>query len=100
MSVIIQIPAALRAFTERKADVAVEAQTVAEALGALVAAQPAIKQHLYDENGALRTFINVFVGDTNIKQLQGVETKLEPNAVLMLIPAIAGGNSKAGGNNG
>ncbi|GHV59882.1 MoaD family protein [Campylobacterota bacterium] len=93
MSVIIQVPTALRAFTERQADIAVEASTVAEALSALAVAQPAIKQHLYDENGVLRTFINVFVGDTNIKQLQGVETKLEPNAVLMLIPAIAGGNN-------
>jgi adenylyltransferase/sulfurtransferase len=72
--------------------VAVEAATVGAAIAALAQSYPDIKQHLYQEGGTeLRSFINVFAGDTNIKKLQGLDTPLESGAVLMLVPAIAGG---------
>jgi adenylyltransferase/sulfurtransferase len=91
MAIIIQIPTALRNFTDQQGEIRVEGATVGAAITALAEQYPDIKHHLYQDNGSLRSFINVFAGDTNIKQLQGLETPLSDGAVLMLVPAIAGG---------
>ena len=91
MAVTIQIPTALRNFTGRREEAQVEGATVGAAIAALAEQYPDIKQHLYQEGGALRPFINVFIGDTNVKKFRGLDTPLEDGAVLMLVPAIAGG---------
>jgi adenylyltransferase/sulfurtransferase len=92
MAVTIQIPTALRAFTDRQGEVTVEAATAGEAIAALALAYPDLKQHLYQEGGTeLRSFINVFVGETNIKKLRGLDTPLPGGGTIMLVPAIAGG---------
>jgi adenylyltransferase/sulfurtransferase len=90
MAVNILIPTALRIFTDRNAEISVEGATVGQAVVALAEKYPDIKQHLYKE-GELRSFINIFVGDTNIKNLQGLDTAVAPDAQIMLVPAIAGG---------
>ena len=90
MAIIIQIPTALRSFTGRKSEAAVEGQTVGEALSALTEQYPDIRQHLY-QGEDLRSFINVFVGETNIKKLEGLQTKLSGGETILLVPAIAGG---------
>jgi adenylyltransferase/sulfurtransferase len=90
MAVNMLIPTALRTFTDRASEVSVEGSTVGEAVAALAEKYPDIKQHLYKE-GELRSFINIFVGETNIKTLQGLATPVAPNAQIMLVPAIAGG---------
>jgi molybdopterin converting factor small subunit len=91
MAVSIQIPTALRGFTDRQGEVQVEGATAGAAIAALAERYPEIKQHLYQDDGGLRSFINVFLGDTSIKKLQGLDTPLESSAVLTLVPAIAGG---------
>jgi molybdopterin converting factor small subunit len=91
MSVTLLIPTALRAFTERQKEIPVEAKTVGEAIHSLATSHPEIRQHLYEEDGQLRSFINVFVGDTNIKSTGGLETQLHDGDKVMLVPAIAGG---------
>jgi adenylyltransferase/sulfurtransferase len=91
MAVTIQIPTALRNFTDRQGEVRVEGASAGAAIAALAEQCPDIKQHLYQEDGGIRSFINIFVGDTNIKKLQGLDTPLSDGAVLMLVPAIAGG---------
>jgi adenylyltransferase/sulfurtransferase len=90
MAVIIQIPTALRSFTDRKLEIEVEGQTVGEALNALSEQYPDLRQHLY-QGKDLRSFINVFVGETNIRKLEGLDTRLSGGETLMLVPAIAGG---------
>jgi adenylyltransferase/sulfurtransferase len=90
MAVTIQVPTALRTFTERKAEVAVEGSTVGEAINALAALYPDIRQHLF-QGTELRSFINIFVGETNIKKLDGLNTKVADGGTIMLVPAIAGG---------
>jgi adenylyltransferase/sulfurtransferase len=95
MAVTIQIPTALRNFTDRREEVQVEGATVGAALAALAEQYPDIKQHLYQDDGGLRSFINIFTGETNIKKLQGLDTPLAAGAVLMLVPAIAGGAPKS-----
>ena len=89
--ITIHIPTPLRAYTEKKASVAVEAQTVQEAIDALLGAYPALAKHLLDGKGGLRSFINIYLGDEDIRSLDGQETELSPEDELSIIPSIAGG---------
>jgi len=92
----VLIPYALRAFTERSAEVEVNGGTAGEAVNALADAYPALKTHLFTEDGRLRDFINLFAGGVNINSLQGLNTPIADNGELMIVPAIAGGS---GGDN-
>ena len=91
MSVTILIPTALRSFVDRKSEVNVEGSTVGEALANLAGQYPDLKHQIYEDDVKLRGFVNVFVDGTNIKKLNGLETKLAQGATVMLVPAIAGG---------
>jgi adenylyltransferase/sulfurtransferase len=90
MAITILIPTALRNLADRKSEVSVEGATVGEAIQNFADAYPDIKQHLY-QGDELRSFINVFVGETNIKKLQGLDTQVADGGTIMLVPAIAGG---------
>jgi molybdopterin converting factor small subunit len=87
----IRIPTPLRAYTNGQNEIAVEGQTVGEALENLVSLHPALRQHLFSSEGRLRAFVNLFLNDENIKDLNGVDTPIGPTDRLMLIPSIAGG---------
>ena len=91
MSVTILIPTALRSFVDRKSEVEVEGSTVGEALANLTAQYPDLKRQIYENDAALRGFVNVFVDGTNIKKLNGLDTPLAAGATVMIVPAIAGG---------
>ncbi|MBR6074764.1 MAG: MoaD/ThiS family protein [Victivallales bacterium] len=91
MSVTILIPTALRSFVDRKSEVEVEGSTVGEALANLAGQYPDLKHQIYEDDVKLRGFVNVFVDGTNIKKLNGLETKVAQGATVMLVPAIAGG---------
>ncbi|MDR2865717.1 MAG: MoaD/ThiS family protein [Spirochaetaceae bacterium] len=95
MAVKIYIPTALRVFTDRQSEISAEGATVGEAINSFADTYPAIRKHLYQDDGQvppeLRSFINIFIGDTNIKNLQGLSTKLTGNESIMIVPAIAGG---------
>jgi len=92
----IAIPTALRGFTGGRAAVAVQASTVGEALAALIAAHPALAPHLYDAAGALRSFVNIYVNDEDIRQRDRIATRLADGDSISIIPAIAGGVADAG----
>ena len=89
--ITIHIPTPLRAYTEKNASVNVEAQTVQEAIDALLDSYPALAKHLLDAKGGLRSFINIYLGDEDIRSLEGKETELSPEDELSIIPSIAGG---------
>jgi molybdopterin converting factor small subunit len=91
MSVKILVPTALRTFTDGKSEILAEGSTVGEAIADLAAQFPDIQRHLYDENGVLRSFVNVYVGETNIKGTGGLDTKIPEGGTITLVPAIAGG---------
>lgn len=92
ISISIFIPIALRKYTERKASVQVNASDVEEALAQLGALYPEIGNFVFDGEGKLKRFINVFVEEKNIKDLEGIKTRLNDGASITLIPAIAGGS--------
>lgn len=87
----IVIPTALRQFTDQNDSIEVTGGTVAEALNQLTAQYPNIKKNLYNDQGKLRTFVNVYVNDEDIRYLDKDETKLEGNETISIVPSIAGG---------
>lgn len=88
----LRIPAPLRSYTNGQSEVIVNGQTVEQAMQDLLKKYPALKPHLYNSNGGLRPFVNLFLGENNIKDLQGLETPLKEEDRLLLIPSIAGGS--------
>lgn len=90
----IKIPTPLRYYTNNQAEVVVRGTTVAEAMDNLVEQYPNLRTHLYNGDGALRPFVNLFLNKTNIRDLQGLETPLGENDQLMIIPSIAGGKGE------
>lgn len=88
---ILRIPTPLRAYTGGKSDVIVTGAMISEALADLTSQYPPIKPHLFNDGGELRPFVNLFVGEHNIKDLQGLNTPIKDGDRLMLIPSIAGG---------
>ena len=91
MSVNIHIPTPLRRFTSEQGEVEVEGATVGEALKDLTQQFPALQPHLYTEAGALRSFVNVFLNDEDVRYLQKEGTKIASGDTLSIIPSIAGG---------
>jgi molybdopterin synthase sulfur carrier subunit len=88
----IHIPTPLRAYTDKLETVTVEGSTVAEGLAALVAAHPAMQQHLFTTEGKLRSFVNVYLNDDDVRYLPAKEaTSVAPSDELTIIPSIAGG---------
>jgi adenylyltransferase/sulfurtransferase len=93
--VTIQIPTPLRRFTGETGDVEVEGSTVDEALGDLTCRYPGLKPHLYTADGALRSFVNIFLNDNDVRHLERGSTRVAPGDTLTIIPSIAGGNAVA-----
>ncbi len=91
MSVTIRIPTTLRTLTGGSAQVEVEGATVGEVLTALEAAHPGFKERLFDDEGGLRRFVNVFVADDDVRYLDGVGTPVPDGETVSIIPAVAGG---------
>jgi molybdopterin converting factor small subunit len=88
----IHIPTPLRVYTAKQDTVTVEAKTVNDALQQLTEAHPDLKKHLYSEEGKLRSFVNVYLNDEDVRYLPEKETTVVTDAdALSIIPSIAGG---------
>ena len=91
MAITVRIPTVLRNLTENKENVELDVATVDDMIQALEAAHPGMKAKLCDDAGKLRRFVNVFVGDEDIRFLDGQETALNDGDLVDIVPAIAGG---------
>lgn len=87
----IRIPTPLRAYTDGASDIDVSGNTVGEALGNLVDQHPDLRLHLFQDD-ELRSFVNIFIDDEDIRFMQGLDTEIEAGDSLRIIPSIAGGN--------
>lgn len=87
----ITIPTPLRKFTNQEKFFESSASNVDAAIKELVTSYPEIKNHLLDENDQLRSFIKVFVGDEDIKDLSQGDTAIGSETTVSIVPAIAGG---------
>ena len=91
MTVTIIIPTALRQHTDDEDELRLNARTVSDALKELVTAFPSLRRHLYSESGRLRSFINVYLNEEDIRYREGESTQLKDGDTLMIVPAVAGG---------
>jgi molybdopterin converting factor small subunit len=91
MAVKVIIPTPLRPYTSKKESVELQAATVSEALASLTTLFGELKKHLYSDDGKLRSFVNVYVNDEDIRYLRGDQTPLREGDILSIVPSIAGG---------
>lgn len=89
--VTVLIPTPLRRFTGGDAKVLVPGSSVAEVLDALESKYPGIGERLRDDSGQIRRFVNVFVNGQNVRDGDGLETRLSIGDEVGIIPAMAGG---------
>jgi len=95
MAVTIVIPTPLRQFAGGNSEIEVQAATAGDALLELTSTHSGLRKHLYNEQDKLRNFINVYVGDEDIRHLDGPDTQVKDGETIMIVPSIAGGNVAA-----
>jgi molybdopterin converting factor small subunit len=91
VSVSVRVPTILRTYTGGESEVSASGATLAEVLDDLDASYPGIKARILDDNGALRRFVNVYVGDEDVRFLDDLATATPAGAKVSVIPAVAGG---------
>jgi molybdopterin converting factor small subunit len=87
----IHIPTPLRQYTGKQAAVEVRASTIGEALSSLIAGHPELRRHLYNEDGKLRAFVNVYLNDEDVRYLEKDATAVQDGDSISIVPSIAGG---------
>jgi sulfur-carrier protein len=87
----INIPTPLRQYASKQPTVEVAAGTVAEALSGLISQHPDLRRHLYTEEGKLRSFVNVYLNDEDVRYLQKEATAVNDGDTISIVPSIAGG---------
>ncbi len=91
MAVTVRIPTQLRELSAGAAEVEADPGTVGTILAGLTARYPGFGERLFDEQGGLRRFVNVFVADEDIRFLDALDTAVTDGQVLSIVPAVAGG---------
>jgi molybdopterin converting factor small subunit len=91
MTVTVRIPTTLRTLTGGASEVEIEGAKVSEVLANLEAAHPGFSSRIFDDSGALRRFVNVFVADDDVRFLDGLDTVVADGSTVSIIPAVAGG---------
>jgi adenylyltransferase/sulfurtransferase len=91
----VLIPTPLRQYTDKKDSVDLAGSTVGEVLTALTSQHPALRKQLYNDEGRLRSFVNVYVNDEDIRYLSKDATPVAQGDTLTIVPSIAGGSAHA-----
>ena len=92
MSVSVRIPTILRTYTGGASEVDAQGATLAEVLEDLDASYPGIRARILDDQGAIRRFVNVYVGNDDVRFLDALDTKTPEGSQVSVIPAVAGGS--------
>ena len=91
MSVNVRIPTILRTYTDGASEVTAEGTTLSEVLDSLEANHNGIKARVLDDSGEIRRFVNVYVGNDDVRFLDGLDSTTPDGAQISIIPAVAGG---------
>jgi molybdopterin converting factor small subunit len=91
VSVSVRIPTILRTYTGGESEVTAEGATLADVLNDLEASYAGIRARILDGSGEIRRFVNVYVGNDDVRFLEGLGTATPDGAQLSIIPAVAGG---------
>lgn len=86
------IPTPLRKFTNNTARLDIQADNIDKTVQELTVNFPELKKHLLDDKGEIRSFVNIFVGDNDIRDLQQGQTSVKADTIISIVPAIAGGS--------
>jgi len=86
------IPTPLRKFTNNTSRLSIQATSVSELIQKIISDFPEMKTHLLDVNGKVPSFLNIFVDDDDIRNLQLEKTLVNDNTTVSIVPAIAGGS--------
>ena len=91
MSVSVRVPTILRTYTGGASEVTAEGETLADVIEDLERSYPGIRARVVDDAGKLRRFVNVYVGDEDVRFAEGLATKTPDGTSVSVIPAVAGG---------
>ncbi len=92
----MKIPTQLRTLTGGQAELSVdEASNVRDLLGKIGTDHPQLTERLLDDNGEIRRFVNIYVGEEDVRFLDGLNTNLQSGALVSILPAVAGGTTTA-----
>jgi molybdopterin converting factor small subunit len=91
VSVSVRIPTILRSYTGGSSEVPASPGTLREVIASLDGAYPGIGERILDEEGRLRRFVNVYVGDEDVRFASGLDTPVKQGSQVSIIPAVAGG---------
>jgi molybdopterin converting factor small subunit len=93
MAVKVMIPTPLRQFTGKQSSIECTAATVGEALGSLTGTFSELKKHLFTDDGKIRSFVNVYLNDEDIRFLNKENTPTKDGDTISIVPSIAGGSA-------
>ena len=93
MGIFIEIPSALKQYVNDQDQVEVAGDSIEEAFKNLCEEHKELKQNLYDENGNIRSFINIYINDNDIRYSNGMRSTLKNGDIIQIVPAVAGGHS-------
>jgi len=91
MSLKVSIPTPLRRYTDGNGVIEVSGGSVSSAMDSLLQRYPSLKKQLYTDDGRLRSFVNVYVNDEDIRYLQRADTTVQAGDTISIVPSIAGG---------
>lgn len=91
MAVKVMIPTPLRPYAGKQSSVEFDAKTVGEALNGLTIKYTELRKHLYTDDGRIRSFVNVYVNDEDIRYLRRENTEIKDGDTITIVPSIAGG---------
>ncbi len=91
MAIKVRIPTALRSYADNQREVALDGKTVGEVVDGLASAHPGLKTHLFDEKGVLRSFVNVYLNNEDVREQNGQATPVNDGDTLIIVPSVAGG---------
>lgn len=87
----VKIPGPLRKLLDNRSEINVEGKTLKEVIEKLAEINPEVRSRILDENGEIRRFINVYVNNEDVRFMDGVNTKVDEDDEITIVPAIAGG---------
>jgi adenylyltransferase/sulfurtransferase len=91
MNAVIEFPSALQKYVDNQKTVNVQAGTVKQVFAALVSKHEGLKLQLFDEQGRIRSFVNIYVNDEDIRHGKNLDTEIRSGDVIQIVPSIAGG---------
>ncbi len=91
MGIKVILPTPLRPYAGKRESVELQARTVGEALSALTTEYQELRKHLFADNGRLRSFVNVYLNDEDIRYLEKERTRVKDGDTISIVPSIAGG---------